>query len=492
VRLAIQYALILVAVAISIYLLRGYRGPFRKWLGIGLAVAMLFPLLLWQVLWPLPFEIDPDKRKVEYKFLSRSYAEEFARLNGAGPPVAEARPPEPIEASLAEEGSTAGPSPAVPAQTEEDALAKAYKEGRFQDCIEELESELKRISPETPFHPVVGRNFLAQTSDLANWLERFHEKSARRFVPGAMYLEMTRFDINFDSWDLYGYSYIERVDKPQDWDCEEEDDLFILRGMEDMQKAMQEYRALELKTDEPPAHLREATECAFVLIMLHMQHLVREAHAECRRRGHPAGRIRILAAVHDDSSVFCSDPPAGAGPAPASPAPSPRNFLSMDFYRLEYPGTWSINRSERGYDLNDLFTLEGPHGAYVRLEFYNEAALKSADEVQAENARIVWNRENVEPPTDLQARARKTIREMAMRDVSAKRFGRWGALDGTGIDFRGQLDGRPAHGRYFTARSGSRTFVVFEFRFDDCPPGVLEDMEVVRSSFRWEDPPAPA
>lgn len=55
-------------------------------LSLGGSIAAVSPLLLWQMLHPLPLKLDVGWRVVGYEFADRDYAEEFASLNNLGTP----------------------------------------------------------------------------------------------------------------------------------------------------------------------------------------------------------------------------------------------------------------------------------------------------------------------------------------------------------------------------------------------------------------------
>lgn len=70
-----------VGVAVAMWVLASYRGPLRKWLAMLIALVCCLPFLLWEALFPPPFDITCFKNTVDYEFRDPAYAAEFESLN---------------------------------------------------------------------------------------------------------------------------------------------------------------------------------------------------------------------------------------------------------------------------------------------------------------------------------------------------------------------------------------------------------------------------
>jgi len=82
-RLVVGGAAGLAGVAVAVSLLQWYRGPLKRWLALGIALACMLPYFLWEVFSPKPVDLTAFSETVDYEFRDAGYAEEFAALNGA-------------------------------------------------------------------------------------------------------------------------------------------------------------------------------------------------------------------------------------------------------------------------------------------------------------------------------------------------------------------------------------------------------------------------
>jgi hypothetical protein len=73
----------LIGVAVAASLLLWYRGPFKRWIAMGIALACMLPYFLWEVIAPRPIDLTAYTETVDYEFRDAEYAEEFAALNQA-------------------------------------------------------------------------------------------------------------------------------------------------------------------------------------------------------------------------------------------------------------------------------------------------------------------------------------------------------------------------------------------------------------------------
>ena len=171
--------------------------------------------------------------------------------------------------------------------------------GKLQPCIGFLEDGLRALNT-TPYHRVLGRNFLGQADDLAAWLIEFHEESsAAKLRLAAVYLEMNGFTINPDQWhcNLFGYKQagnIWELDWLSRWDAERQE-CFVLRGMEPVQEAFAELFLEQGK----PLGIQLAEEVAEHLVTARFMELVAAAHAVAKDRYAGLRGLPVLATAHD-------------------------------------------------------------------------------------------------------------------------------------------------------------------------------------------------
>jgi len=81
VQLAVNAAVAVAGVAVAMSLLQWYRGPFKRWLVLGIALVCLLPVILWETFFPRPFDMTAFSDTMDYEFRDSAYAEEFAALN---------------------------------------------------------------------------------------------------------------------------------------------------------------------------------------------------------------------------------------------------------------------------------------------------------------------------------------------------------------------------------------------------------------------------
>ncbi len=81
VRRLLTWAFAIVGVAIAVYILTAYGGPFKRWLALGIALACCSPYFVWEVFFPPPVDLTAYSKTVDYEFRNAEYAAEFAALN---------------------------------------------------------------------------------------------------------------------------------------------------------------------------------------------------------------------------------------------------------------------------------------------------------------------------------------------------------------------------------------------------------------------------
>jgi len=174
--------------------------------------------------------------------------------------------------------------------------------------IGRLQSALRRVTRETPFHAVLDRTFLGQVDQAATWLAEVYDSGAKGFGVTALSVEMIGFDINTDQWSLECFAFsMPRGELFEDLEYnlaeyeDAEENEFILVGMEDLQAAYEQTDIGDLLVSEAPQdkQLLEAVSIASDLVTARMQELIAAAHREASRRGHPVGRVPVFANSHD-------------------------------------------------------------------------------------------------------------------------------------------------------------------------------------------------
>ncbi len=175
--------------------------------------------------------------------------------------------------------------------------------GELERCIALLEDGLRSLK-RTPYHRVLGKDFLEQADDLAECLIDFHQQAvASKLKLAAIYLEMNGFDINPKQWhcDVFGYKKVGDIwdlDWLSEWDAEREE-CFELHGMESLQKA---YAKLCLD-DKQPLGVKMAEEIASHLVTARFMQLVAAAHKAAKRRAPALKGLPVLATAHDWDTV---------------------------------------------------------------------------------------------------------------------------------------------------------------------------------------------
>jgi hypothetical protein len=80
-RFAITIAFVFAGASIALAILKNYRGLFRKWLAMAIAIVCLLPFILWETFFPPPIDLTAYSETVDYEFRDPEYAAEFAELN---------------------------------------------------------------------------------------------------------------------------------------------------------------------------------------------------------------------------------------------------------------------------------------------------------------------------------------------------------------------------------------------------------------------------
>jgi hypothetical protein len=177
--------------------------------------------------------------------------------------------------------------------------------GKLEACIVLLEEGLQALR-RTPYHDVLGRDFLRQTDTAAEYLINFHRNALAKTKVGALYFEMNGFTINPDRWYFDGFAYqtagdIWELEWLAHWDAET-DQGFTLEGMETVQEAF-----ADLFCDEnQPLSVKMASELAEHLVTARFMQLIAAAHETAKRRYNFLKDLPILATAHDWDRVHQS------------------------------------------------------------------------------------------------------------------------------------------------------------------------------------------
>ena len=175
--------------------------------------------------------------------------------------------------------------------------------GKLAKCIAYLEDGLLSLKP-TPYHQVLGQDFLHQTDELANWIIDFYERSvAAKLNLAALYLEMNGFTINPKQWhcNLFGYKQagsVWELDWLSDWDAERQE-CFILHGMESVQATF----AKLFLAERQPLGVKLAEEVTEHLVTARFMELVAASHQLAKERYDDLKSLPVLATVHDWDTV---------------------------------------------------------------------------------------------------------------------------------------------------------------------------------------------
>lgn len=175
--------------------------------------------------------------------------------------------------------------------------------GQLDRCIVFLEDGLRCLNS-TPYHSILGKDFLNQAEDLSEWITGFSRKADAASVGlAALYLEMNGFSINPAEWHchLFGYKTAGDVwdlDWLSSWDAENRD-RFILRGMEEVQQAFADHYGAE----EQPLGVRLAEEVTEHLVTARFMQLVTAAHELAKEKFLGLDGMPVLATAHDWDTV---------------------------------------------------------------------------------------------------------------------------------------------------------------------------------------------
>ena len=180
-----------------------------------------------------------------------------------------------------------------------------FPQGKLDKFISFLEDGLKAVR-KTPYHRVIGRDFLHQTRTVADYLIEFHKKASSRFKIAAIYCEMNGFTINTGRWFFSAFGYkkagsIWDLDWLAHWDAEAEND-FTLQGMEPVQVAFEKL----YHNDDQSLGVMLAEDVTEKLVTARFMQLIAVAHQMAKRRCPALKGLPVLATAHDWEEIHQS------------------------------------------------------------------------------------------------------------------------------------------------------------------------------------------
>jgi hypothetical protein len=171
--------------------------------------------------------------------------------------------------------------------------------GKLTGCIQLLEEAMEALR-KTPYHQVLGRDFLHHTDSVAEYLINFHREASANIDIAALYFEMNGFTINPDRWYFDGFAYetagdIWELEWLAHWDADTDDEQFTLTGMEPVQEAFARYYC----DPSQPLSLKVAEELADHLVNARFMQLIAAAHQTAKQRYKALDGLPILATAHE-------------------------------------------------------------------------------------------------------------------------------------------------------------------------------------------------
>jgi len=170
--------------------------------------------------------------------------------------------------------------------------------GRLGACITLLEEGLRSLR-RTPYHRLLGRDFLSQTEGAAAYITDFYSAASARGRVAALYFEMNGFAVNTGRWYCDGFAYgkvgdVWELDWLSSWDFET-DSPFVLEGMGPVREAFAELYG----RGGQPLGVQLAGELAEHLVTARFMQLIDAAHRVARRRDRRLRGLPVLSTAHD-------------------------------------------------------------------------------------------------------------------------------------------------------------------------------------------------
>jgi|WetSurMetagenome_2_1015567.scaffolds.fasta_scaffold28779_2 hypothetical protein len=144
-----------------------------------------------------------------------------------------------------------------------------------------------------------------------------------------------------------------------------------------------------------------------------------------------------------------------------------KNAVTLDRpgFTLRYPGNWTIDAADPGYDPDGNFTITSEGGSQISFVIHSEPRPAKA-------------------VLDLFVDAQ---RRLVMPEASREDFGRWGAYEGSGARMQGRLKNfLPGTIRVFSFSDPRRSFVVFSMMCTEDRARVEPGFDLIETSFRMK------
>jgi hypothetical protein len=180
--------------------------------------------------------------------------------------------------------------------------------GKLHQCIRALEDGLRSVR-ESPYHAILGRDFLHHLDDAVEFIADFFRAASRNSPIGALYFEMNGFTINPECWFFNGFAYEKggniwdltwNTDWLTPWDQETEE--FTLTGMEAVQEAFG-----TLYCDEKqPLGVKIAGEITEHLVVARFDELIGAAHRIAKELCPELCGLPVLSTAHEWDRLYPS------------------------------------------------------------------------------------------------------------------------------------------------------------------------------------------
>lgn len=186
-------------------------------------------------------------------------------------------------------------------------LGEFLKANKLTEAIVLAEDSLQRKT-KTDFHKIAGKNLLALSAALADYLESFYKSVKGRIKIKAIYSEMNGFTINPEQWYLDSFAFdkfggMDDLDWLADWEQENTTpDIFVIKGFEELQEVYERYMKEEKWKDEKES---AASDICELLIVLRLQELFKEAVKIGGEKKMDFVNVPLLVTAHDyDDMIY--------------------------------------------------------------------------------------------------------------------------------------------------------------------------------------------
>lgn len=180
------------------------------------------------------------------------------------------------------------------------------EDGQLPTAISIVERKLALL-PHTDYHAMLGRSWIHQTEQAADWLGDYFAEAARAGSGAAIFCTMNSFELNTDAWIISASAYETVGDPCSRWVHESNrwlnQSILELAGMDELKAAFaRDYRGSLALAGE----VRAASELVLLLVALRMQELVDSAANLARRTERLPDDVPIFSAVFDSDLIAIS------------------------------------------------------------------------------------------------------------------------------------------------------------------------------------------